>query len=264
MTMTAITVELADGVYAGSDNSWRFRFYAPDSNMTCKTNWLDRPGVNDWEAGSIATWADKEFASQYLGTCSSQFRISASSPSLTLNAELLGYYDRDDVNVRRVSAVLSTSGAWLGGGDLVYESAVEVGWTTTNKETYEDGGAHIKIALRLKDAASHLCKCRKLALKVANKVEGLEIDGHYDLISGELAYKHLKKRVEIYYFRKKSFSGWVIGRSRLSGSGKDVQLYHKSRIESRDICVDRLNSDVWRVRKKNEDANIKLRCLISH
>ena len=47
-------VKLYGAIHSGSDNSWKIRLwtnYAENIEL-CSTNWLDRPGINDWESSS--------------------------------------------------------------------------------------------------------------------------------------------------------------------------------------------------------------------
>ena len=68
---------LLDQTFPGSDNSWKVRLWQDYENKVelCTTKWLDRPGINDWEAGSSVQWKSKmdNPSENYFGTFTAKF-----------------------------------------------------------------------------------------------------------------------------------------------------------------------------------------------
>lgn len=265
LKLDSVTVQLADRAYAGSDNSWRFRLFTAEG--TCLTDWLDRSGINDWESGSVTVWRNTMYAGgpQYLGACS-HLKMNKAPPPQFITGELLGYYDRDYIDVFKLK-VSFKSKAWLGLSAEYRAEPEQLGWTRTNKETYIDGGAHLKVNLTLRNPGKFCCQVLRVTAAENAEVD-LDIGGDYRLIKGSRnnAFKHSSRRREIFFFeRKKSFSGWIIGKSRHEKTNKNVLLYKRAlNGTTGENCLDRQQSNIWRQKKSGKqrvDVRIHINCI---
>ncbi len=106
-----------------------------------------RYGVNDWEKGTSTIWRHKMDLPNdaYFGTCHG-FQIQKESVPADLQVEMLGYYNRDNLEVDRIQLDF-TSPTWL--GEPLQFQADNVGWTSTNYKTFADGGVHVEAPLTL-------------------------------------------------------------------------------------------------------------------
>ena len=109
-----------------------------------------RSGVNDWERGSITQWKHQMNlpSDAFFDTCKT-LRISRTNVPQNMSVEFLGYSSNDNINVKSVLISLS-SPTWISRQPLEFQ-AKDIGWTSTNLQTYIDGGLHVISQLQLKN-----------------------------------------------------------------------------------------------------------------
>jgi hypothetical protein len=110
---------------------------------------FSRQGVNDWEKGTNVIWKHKMDlpSDAFFGKCRG-FKIQRNLIPKNLSVEVLGYYNRDNIKIDTI-LVAFVSPTWLG-QPLEFETA-NLGWTTTNINTYGDGGVHVLKSLKLQN-----------------------------------------------------------------------------------------------------------------
>ena len=74
-----------------------------------------------------------------------------------MSVELLGYSSTDNINVKSVLISLS-SPTWIS-HPLEFQ-AKDIGWTSTNLQTYIDGGLHVISQLHIKNPGTTMFKNR--------------------------------------------------------------------------------------------------------
>ena len=187
---------LLDQTFPGSDNSWKVRLWQDYENKVelCTTKWLDRPGINDWEAGSSVQWKSKmdNPSENYFGTCLHS-KLNRENLPMNLSIEFLGYHKTDHIKIERALVAFS-SPTWLT-NPLKFQGS-KIGWSDTNYQSYQDGGIHVLSALTLLNPEFHCC--RDLKLEGHSKVDGI-----YQLVKSTQnsrfwAYKHQQKFLEIF------------------------------------------------------------------
>ena len=115
-----------------------------------------RSGVNDWERGSITKWKHQMNlpSDAFFDSCKT-LRISRANVPQNVSVELLGYSSTDNINVKSVLISLS-SPTWIS-HPLEFQ-AKDIGWTSTNLQTYIDGGLHVISQLHIKNPGTTMFK----------------------------------------------------------------------------------------------------------
>ena len=104
------------------------------------TEWLDRPGIDDWEKSTKTIWKNQmdSTSDDFFDSCQNAKIFKDDIPQ-NLSIEFLGYHARDNIRIDDVHLSFK-SPTWIG-QPLNYE-ILDFGWTGTNYESYEDGGVH--------------------------------------------------------------------------------------------------------------------------
>ena len=111
---------------------------------------ISRSGVNDWERGSITKWKHRMNlpSDNFFGTCKTLQIARENVLATNMSVEFLGYSSSDNINVKSVFISLS-SPTWI--TQPLEFQAKDIGWTSTNLQTYAEGGLHAIAPLTLKD-----------------------------------------------------------------------------------------------------------------
>lgn len=111
---------------------------------------ISRSGVNDWERGSMTKWKHRMNlpSDNFFGTCKTLQIARENVLATNMSVEFLGYSSSDNINVKSVFISLS-SPTWI--SQPLEFQAKDIGWTSTNLQTYAEGGLHLIAPLTLKD-----------------------------------------------------------------------------------------------------------------